>query len=143
VNRRDWTLLAICAAGGKGVSPVQLQKVLFLLGRELPHEVSPNFYTFAPYNYGPFSRAIYDDAECLADSGAVAITKVPGENWNRFIATGEGCVRAEEARRSAPKAAAEYLDRAVEWASRQSFQSLVRSIYDKYPDMKVNSVFNG
>jgi hypothetical protein len=31
VRREDWTLLAIAAGGGQSLSPVQLQKSLFLL----------------------------------------------------------------------------------------------------------------
>jgi hypothetical protein len=32
LTRSDWTLLAIDAGGASGLSPVQIQKVLFLLG---------------------------------------------------------------------------------------------------------------
>ena len=32
LRRRDWTLLAVAAAGGASLTPVQLQKILFLLG---------------------------------------------------------------------------------------------------------------
>jgi len=32
LRRRDWTLLAVAAAGGAPLTPVQLQKTLSLLG---------------------------------------------------------------------------------------------------------------
>ncbi len=32
LRRRDWTLLAVAAAGGAPLTPVQSQKILFLLG---------------------------------------------------------------------------------------------------------------
>src|SRR5947209_2707195 len=70
MNRKDWTLLAICSANGNGLSPVQLQKALFLLSREMPNAVG-NFYHFTAYHYGPFDRAVYDDAERLAADGMV------------------------------------------------------------------------
>jgi uncharacterized protein YwgA len=141
MERKDWTLLAICAANAKGLSPVQLQKTLFLLGEELPRFVGNDFYQFSPYHYGPFDRSVYDDAEKLADEGLVAITQRSGENWNRYLATAEGCARAEGTKESAPAAAVEYLNNVVAWALRQSFTSLVRAIYERYPRMKANSVF--
>ena len=50
LDRKDWALLAIANAGhGVSLSPVQLQKSLFLLGRELGSKVGANFYDFQPY----------------------------------------------------------------------------------------------
>ena len=143
MNRKDWALLAICAANGRGLSPVQLQKTLFLLGREMPHAVGSTFYKFRPYHYGPFDRAVYVDADELANTGDVAITQRHGETWNRYLATAEGCERASILRSTAPPGTVSYLDRLIEWALRQSFQSLVRAIYEKYPEMRANSVFQG
>jgi len=143
VRRKDWTLLAICAADAKGLSPVQLQKTLFLLGRELPEEVGHAYYDFRPYHYGPFDRTVYSDAEVLAESGHVAITQRDGESWSRYLATAKGCERAEAIKKEAPASAVAYLQRVVDWALRQSFQQLVRSIYARYPEMRANSVFQG
>lgn len=142
MNRKDWTLLAITAAKMKGLSPVQLQKTLFLLGREMGPAVGSNFYDFKPYHYGPFDRSVYTDAEQLAKAGEVEITQRPGENWNSYVATRDGEVRASWLAREAP-AAAEYLDELVNWVQHQSFQSLVTAIYAEYPEMRANSVFQG
>lgn len=46
VNRRDWTLLALAAAEGGAVTPAQLQKSLFLLGRSMASDVGYHYYTF-------------------------------------------------------------------------------------------------
>ncbi len=63
---QDWTLLAISAAKGRGLSPIQLQKSLFLLERRLSkEELGEQFYEFVPYNYGPFDVKIYQDAKYL------------------------------------------------------------------------------
>ena len=140
-NKQDWTLLAIAAADEKGMSPVHLQKTLFLLGREMPHEVGGLFYHFKPYHYGPFDRAIYEDAEQLAREGFVEINQRPGENWNRYSITEDGRKQADFVKRHASPGAVEYLERIVEWATRQNFQQLVTAIYEKYPEMRANSVF--
>lgn len=138
-SRMDWTLLAIACADGDPLSPVQLQKVLFLLGREMPAEAGPEFYKFRPYNYGPFDSAVYADAEALTDAGLV--TLVPHWRWNEYAATPEGMARAEQVRAAAPTAAHEYLSKVVAWARGLSFQDLVRAIYARYPDTRAKSIF--
>jgi hypothetical protein len=140
---RDWTLLAIDAANGDGLTPVQLQKALFLLSREMPDAVSEGFYHFVPYHYGPFDRRVYADAERLAQDGIVTIAQRSGENWSRFIINETGKSQAASLRRYVMRNATDYLGRVVEWVQRQSFEQLVRAIYEKYPDMKANSVFHG
>jgi uncharacterized protein len=141
MNRKDWTLLAICAGGRKGLSPVQLQKTLFLLGRELPNVVGDHWYDFKPYHYGPFDRAVYDEADNLAKQRAIAVIQREGENWNCFEPTPEGVSRASFLEREAPTVAVKYIDRLVEWVQAQSFQKLITAVYGKYPEMRVNSVF--
>lgn len=143
MNRKDWTLLAIATAKTKGLSPVQLQKTLFLLGKEMSDAVArTGFYDFEPYHYGPFDRAVYTDAVQLAKGGEVEITQRAGENWNSYVATRDGEIRASWLAREVPAAVA-YLDRLVEWVQSQSFQGLVTAIYAKYPEMRANSVFQG
>ena len=138
LKRRDWALLAIAAARGERLEPVHLQKALFLLGKELPDAVGPDFYVFAPYHYGPFDKLVYEDAEALAAEGLVDIERP--WRWSEFAATPAGLEAAARLRAEQPAASA-YLARVVEWARRLTFQQLVRAIYANYPDFKVNSVF--
>ena len=78
LQRKDWTLLAIALAGGLPLSPAQLQKAVFLFGEQMPKDVLPeDFYDFQPYNYGPFCRDVYTDAEELAAEGLVEISADP------------------------------------------------------------------
>jgi len=139
VNREDWTLLALHFGGGRGLSPVQLQKSLFLLAMEVP-EVRANFYEFVPHNYGPFSKQIYADAERMTTVGWVAIERDP-QSYATFLITASGQVRIAAIQPYIPIRASDYLRRAVEWAQQQSFSGLVRAIYEKYPTYRVNSVF--
>jgi hypothetical protein len=135
-------MLTISLARGRGLSPVQLQKVLFLLGKKLPQEVGPNFYDFQPYNYGPFDSAVYSDADVLSFGGLVSIAK-SGGGYNEYSPTPKGLEYAENLKQAAPPRALAYLDRAVQWAQTLSFSGLVRAIYDKYPEYRKNSVFQG
>ncbi|GIW53027.1 MAG: hypothetical protein KatS3mg081_2382 [Gemmatimonadales bacterium] len=140
MQRKDWVLLTIACAP-KPVSPVQLQKSLFLLGQNMKAAVGKEFYKFKPYHYGPFDVRVYTDAEELAAAGLVEIQPAFGP-WRRYRATEPGLQRAQELRLSAPQAA-KYLQDVLQWAQSLSFQELIRAIYTRYPEYHANSVFQG
>ena len=123
---------------------MQLQKVLFLLGKELASEVGPEkFYDFTPYNYGPFDKTVYRDAEDLAERGSVAISAPSG--FRRYAPTPEGLAAHEaEIKERAPKRAVAYLEK-IGCIGRRGFlfSALVSAIYSRYPEFRANSVFQG
>lgn len=140
MERKDWTLLAITAAGSRGLSPVQIQKSLFLLGKELPSEVGPFFYDFIPYNYGPFDRNVYMDASELSEKGLISIVDT-GSGLKQYLPTHLGTQCASLLKHAASARALDYLDRIVQWTQGLSFSALLRAIYAKYPEYRQNSVF--
>lgn len=137
---KDWTLLAIAAAEGRALKPVQLQKTLFIVGRELRDVVGPGFYQFRAYDYGPFSHEVYRDAELLELEQLVAIERP--NRWNQYRATPDGIARAQDLSSGVPQHARDYLQQVVSWAMDLSFQQLVRAVYARYPEMKANSKFH-
>lgn len=142
MTRKDWTLLVVAAAGGKAVSPVQLQKTLFLLSRNLsPEDLGVDrLYDFEPYDYGPFDGAIYQDAERLEEEGYVAIDQA-GSRFRSYRATPEGLDRADRLRAKLNPKAVAYLDRIITWVASLSFNQLLEAVYKAYPEMAKNSVF--
>lgn len=140
MDRKGWTLLAIAAARGEPLDPAQLQKCLFVLGRERPADVGRDFHKFGPYHYGPFAATVYRDAEALEEEGLVTITAT--ESVRKYRATPDGLKEAQRLRQQASDAT-RYLERVVAWARSLSFQALVRAIYAKYPEQRANSVFVG
>lgn len=141
LQNKDWTLLAISAAQGESLTPVQLQKSLFLMGQNAPWAVGRSYYHFSPYNYGPFSQRVYTDAEVLARDGLVRIERRPGQSWVEYSATPVGLRKAAEIERQVPSSAAEYLRSVVAWAHGLTFGELVSAIYSAFPEQRVNSVF--
>jgi hypothetical protein len=135
-------MLAVAQAKGSGLSPVQLQKSLFLLGKELPTEVGFDFYNFTPHYYGPFDSAIYNDANLLAGIGLVTRSD-SGRGFWEYAPTPEGITYAQKLKDAASPKAVAYLEKIVPWAQRLSFSALVRAIYAKYPEFRANSVFQG
>lgn len=139
MNRRDWNLLILAAAGGKSLTPAQYQKTLFLLQKRCPSAIS-NGYSFRPYNYGPFDADVYADAEMLESEGLASIDRASG-GWRTYAATTAGLERAKQFLIEADPQAVAYAKRVVEWARSLSFKDLISSIYAEFPDMKENSIF--
>lgn len=135
---KDWTLLVLTATKGHSLSPVQLQKALFLIGENLHPK---GFYTFSAYDYGPFCSEVYVDAEELEAEGLASITRTAPRTYREYFATALGARRAAEIRKQTPPGALQYLDHVVEWILPLSFDALVRAIYRRYPAMRANSVF--
>ena len=141
MKNSDWTFLVVAAADGKPLSPVQLQKSLFLLSRNLtPAQLQrDSLYDFQPYDYGPFDSTVYRDGEALASADLLMIGD--GFNHRTYCATPLGIKKARELRQLLDSRAASYLDEVVNWVLRQGFGDLVRAIYKSYPEMRDRSVF--
>ena len=138
MKREDVLLRLLAAADGERLTPVQLQKVTFLVGAEFQDELPGNFYTFQKHDFGPFSVQVYRDAEALAIQGLVAIDRNYRGGWNEYSATSAG-------RRSdfemIPDCMADFIDETVAWARSLSFRKLVSAVYKLHPDYRENSVF--
>lgn len=143
-SSRELTLLAIGLAGGQPLTPVQLQKAVFLLQELLPGSVKPDAgYAFVPHNYGPFCAGVYDDARELSEEAFVTVQQVPGQRFSSYTATAAGLTQANMIAAQLPAESSAYARRVVDWVRAQSFRGLVSAIYERWPQYKVNSVFQG
>lgn len=143
MNPKDWTLLVIASADRQAIQPVQLQKSLFLIAKNVPPQIlGPQpFYNFSPYDYGPFCSSVYNDAEQLEMEGLVTIHRPPQSRYKSYIATDSGSLKAQTCLQRLPAEIADYVKKVVSFSQRLSFNELVGAIYKAYPDMRVNSVF--
>jgi uncharacterized protein len=143
VSPKDWTLLVVAAAEGRPLTPVQLQKALFLIARNLTNEQRETalFYNFKPYDYGPFDQHVYQDAEQLRNEGLIIIDPSSGVTYRDYTATPLGLKSAQNLRSRLESPVCDYLDRVVAWVRSLSFNALVQAIYRHYPEMRANSVF--
>lgn len=144
MDRRDVLIAVLAAAEGRAYQPVQIQKAMFLLARNLPELVDegPHF-AFEPYDYGPFDANVYNVADELRREGLADIGQSNLGHWKTYAATGAGIRDGNRVLEAMTVRARTYLREVSAWVLGQSFSSLVRSIYDAYPDMRVNSVFRG
>jgi uncharacterized protein len=141
-TRQEWLLMALAHREGEPLTPVQIQKAMFLMSVEARPLVG-QFYEFIPYNYGPFDARVYHDLDSLAREGLVTTMPFAGRNWKLYAVTPAGLTKAAHSKRSADERGVAYLEKVVDWVSSLSFPQLVRAIYAKYPEYKVNSVFTG
>ena len=140
-ERKEWTLLAIYCANEDGLSPAQLQKSLFLLGKNLPDAVGDNYYQFTPYGYGPFDQTIYFDAEQLSRDGLISINYTESRKWPKYFITSKGKEYAESLKQKTENKVTDYLYAVIKWAQSLTFQELIRAIYHAFPKFKSNGVF--
>ena len=67
MTREEFILAAMAPGANYCYSPVQVQKLLFLLDRQIPREVNGPHFHFEPYHYGPFDSSVYSQLEQLAN----------------------------------------------------------------------------
>lgn len=140
MDRKEF-VLAVLASGGCGVrfTPVQVQKLFFLIDKEIPDLIGGCQFNFEPYNYGPFDKGVYDEVDELERQGYV---EAFSENtWRNYSLTPGGQEIGEKLLASLPPEAQDYIKRASEFVRSLSFRQLVLAIYKAFPEMRENSVF--
>lgn len=141
MDRKDIVLLVIESASDEGLSPLQLQKSIFIIGQSQLTGLPSDFYTFRPYNYGPFCEEIYKDSDTLVEEGMVFNVPIAGQSWSKYVITPKGQTRSEEIKKENNIGLVDYINDTVQWVSSLTFSELLRAIYAKYPAYSVNSVF--
>jgi hypothetical protein len=139
MTRKDIVLAALAPARGSPHTPVQVQKLLFLVDRNISKLVGGPYFNFQPYNYGPFDKAVYEVLEGLAGEGLVELC--PDWKWNNYRLTEAGQKLGEKFLGSLKEDAREYIQRASDFVRSVSFTELISAIYKAYPEMRRNSVF--
>jgi hypothetical protein len=143
LNREDVLLVMLSLAEGERLTPVQIQKSLFLADDKAAKAFRRGSrYHFEPYDYGPFDRHVYVDAQALAREGLAEIGTDP-HGWNTYAATKKGIRRGAELRAKLNDSEREMLAKILRLVRRLSFTELVSAIYRRYPHMKARSVFRG
>lgn len=124
--RRGWLLLAIAVSGTSGLSPVQLQRSLFLVAQKREEQVGAGFYEFEDaHGSAPTSPALYADLDALVVAEDVDKEWVPESAASAFRLSNSGRAKAEEFRRKVKKDALSGLEDAVAWVKEQSYLDLM------------------
>jgi hypothetical protein len=84
---------------------------------------------------------VYSEAEVLHREGAAEIAPSSSGRWNVYSATDEGAKFGNKLLSSLAPQSQQYIENVSNWVRSQSFGGLVRSIYEAYPEMNENSIF--
>ena len=141
--RKLLPLMALACAPNAVLSPVQMQKALFLMTKRTGGGIGDELYEFIPHNYGPFSAQIYRDIDALAEEGQADFVPNQFCTWNSYGLTEDGRKEAEKALASLDPQVKNFLHSVVEWVTDRDFPELLRAVYDAYPEYATNSVFRG
>jgi uncharacterized protein len=140
MTREELILAALAPAQGSSHTPVQVQKLFFLLDTNVAKQLGGRHFNFQPYHYGPFDPEVYD---ALNEQAARGLVDIDQNKWKTYRLTVDGQRRGEELLNTLDKNTADYLRNVSTFVRSLSFTKLVASIYKKYPEMRKNSVFQG
>jgi hypothetical protein len=144
MTKQDEIVLAALAAGqGETHSPVQVQKLLFLVDKRLPTHTGGPHFDFEPYHYGPFDSAVFSVLDKLEKQGLVQIDREPDRRWRSYRLTPAGQTKGDEILRSLAEPVSGYIVKLSKFVRGQTFAQLVSAIYKAYPETRINSVFQG
>lgn len=141
MDREDFMLAVLSAGKGQAYRPVQVQKLFFLIDKNIAELVEGPHFDFVPYDYGPFDKAVYEELNRLEKIADVELC--PERTWNNYRLTAEGQKKGDKLHLFLDPSAQDYIKRASDFVTSISFTQLVSAIYKAYPDMRVNSVFQG
>lgn len=145
MEKKDIILAVLSAAEGVCVvhTPIQIQKLLFLIDKKIPNLINGPYFTFEPYSYGPFDVEVYNLLEELAQAEDVEIISDPNLRWAKYRLTINGQKKGEKILNTLNKKAIEYIKILSLFVRSLSFAELVSTIYKEFPEMKKNSIFEG
>jgi hypothetical protein len=141
MDRTDYVLAVMAASDGVSLTPVQVQKLFFLLDQKIGSAIGGPRFRFTAFDYGPFDKAVYEELEALAARGDVEI-EIDGTLRKReYRPTPPGLERGRALLARFPTDVSDYVRRLSAWVRSRSFADLVAAVYREYPEMKANSVF--
>lgn len=142
MTKLDLLLIALAAGEKFEHTPVQIQKLMFLVERNVGNRIGGPFFEFKPYDYGPFDSSIYELLRQLEADG-LASASVTNRGWSKYSLSDAGLSRAVELSAKMDASVMNYIKEVSKFVRTLSFADLVSSIYKAYPEMKANSVFKG
>ncbi len=94
LTRSDIVVTVLVAGGEDAVyNPIQVQKLLFIVDREISDRIGGPFFDFRPYHYGPCDTAVFAVLDGLATDGELQIDGT--RRYAQFVLTRTGRRRGD------------------------------------------------
>ena len=140
MDKQSIILAAFSTTNDRNFSPVQIQKLLFLIDKNVGDKIGGPFFNFQPYDYGPFDSEIYTVLNQLTSEGLLE-TLETSRGWKLYKLTQAGSEKGRQRLSTLDKKFQTSFGELANFVYSLSFSQLVSTIYKAYPEMKVNSVF--
>lgn len=139
MDKREIILAGLSTGNRDVYTPVQVQKMFFLIDRNVGDKVGGPHFDFEPYNYGPFDKGVYSVLMELTLTGDVEV--IQQKKWMSYKLTTQGQSKGNQLFKTLSREAQSYIKKVSNFVRKSSFADLVSAIYKAYPEMKANSVF--
>ena len=142
MDRRSFMMAAMSACEAEPFSPVQVQKLFFILDRKIADQTNDGpYFQFEPYAYGPFDAQVYRELEDMEEDGLILIENSDMLTPRSYRLTVKGYNLGRSMFDSMAEHHRHYIVKLVTFIHEVSFATLVSAVYKAYPEMKVNSIF--
>ena len=136
MNKKDLILHVLSLAENRSLSPVQIQKLLFLIDERISHSIiGGKFFNFKPYDFGPFDKQIYIELDSLITDGLIDVEYIEKVKYFHLKDISLSTQINSEIN--------DKIKNLCAFVKKCSFKELLTAIYNEYPSMAVNTVFKG
>lgn len=122
------------------LNTTQIQKLLFVLDREVPRNIGGPFFKFIPNSYGPWSPQIYTTLTKLEKQYLIN-NNLGKAREQCYSLTNVGQKKGNNILKHMDKRTTDYIQTLIKWAKNITSRDLIKAINNQYPDMAVNSLF--
>lgn len=117
------------------LSAIQIQKLFFLLEKRLGQEAT--YFKFKPYFYGPYDKNLTDIINEAVKNNKIELSVVNGVDYYKIDKN-----YIQDTAYFFDTNKREFIKNLTTFIKQKKFKELCFAIYDEFPEMKVNSVFN-
>lgn len=121
---------------------IRMQKAIFLLTQR----GSPrwrNSYDYTPYNWGPYCRELTNDLAVLKEAGVLHESGPKAGRYGSYSLTPQGEASADTFVLSLSDPEISFIGEVRKYVTSKDFNSLLREVYEAYPDFASNSLWSG
>lgn len=138
---RPETLLALLSTGGAGAnfSVFRLEMLLFLIAREASDLIGGHHFHFSAGTYGPCEDRLHEDLGLLVENGEILVDEPTSVSV--LSVTTKGLQRGSQVLQGLSEEARQAIMDKTHWILSQSAAEVLVRIFDRYPEMAVNSIF--
>ena len=145
----DRKILPLALMRANNEEPVEgrtrLQKMIFLTQKQLEDPDCLNErYDYFPYDYGPFSKELYEDIDDLVEDGVIEEreeTEEDGKKKYYYELTSEGeKILKDKLQEAGSDSIQDMIDEIKSKYNKMDLSELLDKIYAKYPDFAEESI---